>query len=150
MAILNPGEVSEFLRDFPEYNILLDNVQFTEDEINSAIRFTIERYNALTPVTQYTSDNFPNKWILLIGTCAHLMHSEIFLQLRNQATYRDGDIENIGIDDKAALYQALVDRLDNLWNSHAQKIKQQINLESAYGYLSSGYRWIRSGLRSYD
>lgn len=147
---LKPGDVTQFLRDYGEYNILLDAVEFTEDDIEKAMYFTAMRYNALTPVTTVTAENFPNEWLLLIGTCSHLMRSEAFLQIRNQATYRDGDIENIGVDDKFALYQQLSQSLANEWTISAQKIKQQANMESCYGSLSSGYRWLRSGIRNVD
>lgn len=147
---LNPGDVTQFLRDYGEYNMLLDAVQFSSDDVEKAIHFAVSRYNALTPVTTTTADNFPNDWLLLIGTCSHLMGSESFLQLRNQATYRDGDVENIGVDDKFAMYQQLSASLANDWNAHAQKIKQQINMESCYGSLSSGYRYLRSGIRNVD
>lgn len=147
---LTSGDVTQFLRDYGAYNILLDAVEFTEDEINKAMHFTASRYNALTPVTNFIPDTFPNDWLLLIGTCAHLMQSEAFLQLRNQATYRDGDVENIGVDDKFLLYQQLKKSLDADWNNTAHKIKQQDNMESCYGSLSSGYRWLRSGIRNID
>lgn len=142
---LTSGDVREFLRDYGEYNILLDNVEFTEDEIEKAMEFAIDRYNLLTPVTTITSDTFPNRWLLLIGTCIHLLQSAAFLQLRNQATYNDGDVERIGIDDKFALYQQLASNLSADWNQHAQKLKQQNNMEGAYDYLSSGYRYLRTG-----
>lgn len=147
---LTPGDVTQFLRDYGEYNILLDAVEFSEDDIEKAMYFTAHRYNAITPVTRVTADNFPNEWLLLIGTCIHLLQSEAFLQLRNQATYRDGDVENIGVDDKFPLYQQLSQSLASDWRNTAQKIKQQINMEGCYGSLSSGYRWLRSGIRNVD
>lgn len=145
---LTPGDVTQFLRDYGDYNILLDNVQFTEDEVNAAMRFTVARYNLLSPTTTYTSDTFPNEWLFLIGVCSHLMHSEAFLQLRNQADYQDGDIQNPGIDNKFALYKQLSDALAAEWTNNAQKLKQQINMESCYDSLSSGYRYLRTGMRN--
>jgi hypothetical protein len=145
---LTSGDVREFLRDYGEYNILLDNVEFTEDEIEKAMGFAVDRYNLLTPTTNITTDTFPNRWLLLIGTCIHLLQSAAFLQLRNQATYNDGDVERIGIDDKFALYQQLASQLSGDWNTHAQKIKQQKNMEDAYDSLSSGYRYLRTGNRN--
>jgi len=144
---LTSGDVREFLRDYGEYNILLDSVEFTEDEIEKAMSFAVDRYNLLTPMTNLTEDTFPNRWLLLIGTCSHLMQSAAFLQLRNQATYNDGDVERIGIDDKFALYQQLAGALATDWNRYAQKVKQQVNMEGGYGSLSSGYRYVRPGTR---
>lgn len=149
MALLTPGDVSQYLRDHAEFNILLDAVQFTEEDIESAIGFCIDEFNAMTPQTNYNEDSFPNRWLLLIGTVAHLMQSEAFLQLRNQATYNDGDVERIGIDDKFQLYQGLADRMNAKWDARAQKLKQQINMENGYGSLSSGYRHLRTGTRNY-
>ena len=147
---LTTGDVQQFLRDYGPYNILLDEIEFTTSDIEAGMRFTTSRYNAIPPLTTYSEATFPNEWLMLIGVCAHLMQSEAFLQLRNQATYRDGDIENIGVDDKFALYTQLSDKLSAEWRNTAQKIKQHINMEGAYGSLSSGYRWLRTGMRTID
>jgi hypothetical protein len=145
---LTPGDVTQFLRDYPEYNILLDNVQFTEDDVNSAMRMVVSRFNLLSPMTTYTADTFPSEWLFLIGVTSHLMHSEAFLQLRNQAEYQDGDVQNPGIDNKFTAYKQLSDALAADWNNNAQKLKQQINMESCYDSLSSGYRYLRTGMRN--
>jgi hypothetical protein len=77
---------------------------------------------------------------LLLGTTAYLIKSNAIAQLRNQATYQDGDIAPIGIDDKYPLYNQLFQTLDAEWTELVTRIKTQNNLESAYGSLSSGYR----------
>lgn len=145
---VNPGHVQRFLRDYTQNNILLDAVQFEEEDVRDAIKFAIAEYNALTPVSTTDEDSFPNDWVLLMGICAHLMRSESFLQLRNQATYQDGDIQNIGVDDKFNFYNQLAQQLKADWKDAAQKIKQQRNMESMYDSLSSGYRYLYPGFRS--
>jgi len=145
---LTSGDVREFLRDYGDFNVLLDAVEFTEDEIEKAMQFATDRYNLITPTSNVTPDTFPNRWLLLIGTCIHLLQSAAFLQLRNQATYNDGDVERIGIDDKFALYQQLANSLASDWSQSAQKLKQQKNMEGAYDSLGSGYGWLRSGSRN--
>lgn len=142
------AEVRGFLRDFAGYNILLANVQFTDAEIATAMRFAISEYNAMAPITSYTDVNFPNDWLLLLGITAHLMMSETFLQLRNQASYNDGDIQSIGIDDKYPQYTKLAQDIKADWKTAAQRFKQQVNMESGYGSLSSGYRYIYPGART--
>lgn len=142
---LTLGQVTRFLRDHPSYNILLDDVQFSEEEVNDAIYFAIQQYNAMTPITTLTEDNFPNDWVLLMGTCAHLMRSEAFLQLRNQVTYSDGDIAPIGLDDKFAAYTGLRDSLATEFKEAARAIKTQRNMEQGYGSLRSGYARVRTG-----
>ena len=144
---LTLGQVTRFLRDQPTYNILLEDVQFSEENVNDAIHFATEQYNAMTPVTQYTKDNFPNDYVLLIGTAAHLMRSEGFLQIRNQLTYDDGDVSPIGVDDKFAAYNGLREALAAEWQNTARMMKTQMNMEQGYGSLSSGYARIRTGIK---
>jgi hypothetical protein len=145
---LTPGDVTQFLRDYADVNILLDNVQFTQDDIEKAMSMVTSRYNLLSPTTTYTPDTFPNEWLFLIGVCSHLMHSEAFLQLRNQADYQDGDVQNPGIDNKFTAYKQLSDALAADWTGNAQKLKQQMNMEGCYDSLSSGYRYLRTGMRN--
>lgn len=147
MAVTS-GDVSQFLRDFAGNNILLAEVQFTEEDITPAMKFAASEFNAMTPISSYTVESFPNDYILLMGTVAHLLKSEAILQLRNQATYQDGDIQNIGVDDKFAQYNALAGELKAEWKTTAQKYKQQVNMEGGYDSLSSGYRYIYPGARS--
>ncbi len=144
---LTLGQVTRFLRDYPSYNILLADVQFSEEDVNQAMHFASQRYNAMTPVTNYTVENFPNDYVLLIGTCLNLMHSEAFLQVRNQLTYTDGDVAPIGVDDKMAAYLRLKDDLNSEWKELARGMKTQANMEQGYGSLKSGYAYIRTGLK---
>lgn len=142
---VTPGDVQRFLRDYPDFNILLKNFQFDPEDVNAAMRFAISEFNAMTPISSFTQNNFPNEWVLLLGTAAHLCLSESFLQLRNQVTYQDGDVA-VGIDDKHSAYMALQRALKADWKDVAKKYKQQKNMEACYGSLSSGYRYLR-GMR---
>lgn len=144
---LTLGQVTRFLRDHPSYNILLDDVQFSVEDVEDAMHFAVEQYNAITPVTAFTETNFPNDYVFLVGTCAHLMRSEGFLQLRNQLMYNDGDVNPIGVDDKYAAYTSLRDALYGEWREMSRAIKTQTNMEQGYGSLSSGYMRIRTGIK---
>ena len=146
MATVTVDEVKRFMRDQATYNILLDEVEFTEDDINAALGFAVDEFNAFTPMTAYDGDSFPNRWILLMGTVKHLLTSEVFLQLRNEVHVSDGTLP-IGIDDKASAYLAFRNTIRSEWDSKVGDMKQQINMEGGYGGVSSGYRYIRSGTR---
>lgn len=141
-------DVKRFLRDYGEYNILLDEVEFTDDDVDSAKRFTIARFNARTPLTSYTADSFPNEWVLLMGIASHLMSSEAFLQLRNQVNFNDGGLTPVGIDDKFAAYVSLRNALSAEWSVIVGDMKQQMNMEGCYGSVWSGYRYIKPGTRN--
>lgn len=134
------------MRDFPEWNILLDAVEFSDDDYADAKLFAISEFNCFTPMTTFLEASFPNDWLLLLGTCAHLMTSEAFLQLRNQVTYSESSLA-VGVDDKFAAYLSLRNAVKAEWQERAQKVKQQLNMEGGYGSLPSGYRYIRTGTR---
>jgi hypothetical protein len=148
MAVITSAEINRFLRDYAGNNILLAAVQFENDDITDAMKFTLAEFNGMTPMSSYTEDTFPNAWLYLMGVTAHLLQSESLLQLRNQATYNDGDIQSIGLDDKFPQYSQMAKALKDDWKAVAQKMKQQMNMEDGYGSLSSGYRYIYPGSRS--
>lgn len=141
-VIVTVDQIRRFMQDDPKKNILLDLVEFDLDDINQGIEQVVSKFNAFTPQTRLTPQSFPAhlQYILLLGVTAYLINSCAILQLRNQATYQDGDVAPIGIDDKYPLYIALYQVLNNEWTQLVQRIKTQNNLESAYGSLSSGYR----------
>lgn len=141
-VILTKDQVRMFLRDRADNNILLDDVQFSDKEVNFALEMAVSAFNGITPQTRLTPMSFPThlRYLLLLGTTRFLLMTESFLQARNQATVQDGDVSPIGIDDKAALYSQLAKGLKEEWDEQARGVKTQNNMESAYNSLGSGYR----------
>lgn len=139
-VIVSKDQIRMFLRDYAENNILLDQVQFKDAELNLALEMAVDAFNAVTPVTSFVASGFPNRYVLLLGTARFLMRSESFLQARNQATYQDGDISPIGVDDKAVLYSNLARELKAEWDELVRGIKTQANMEGGYNSVGSGYR----------
>jgi len=140
--IVSTDQIRRFMRDYPNNNILLDDVEFTQDDINQGVEMVTSKYNAVTPQTMLLSSSWPAhlQYVLLLGVAAYLIKSNAFLQLRNQATYQDGDIAPIGIDDKYTLYLQFASTLQAEWDGLVREIKTQNNLEAVYGGFSSGYR----------
>jgi hypothetical protein len=141
-TVVSKDQVRMFMRDYASNNILLDDVQFTDNELNLAMEMAVSAFNAVTPQSNYVPQSFPThlRYLLLIGTARFLMMSESFMQVRNQATVQDGDIAPIGISDKAALYSQLSQQLKAEWDELTRGIKTQQNMEGAYATLGSGYR----------
>lgn len=141
-------EIRMFLRDVAGQvpgtgvqNILFDLPEFSNDDINRAIKFTVARYNVVTPISNDTAATM-NAWILLIGVCECLMLSESFRQLRNQATVADGDIAPVGLDEKNQAYVAMAQMLKAEFEEKAKGYKITQNAAQAYGNLGSGYRSV--------
>lgn len=147
-SVLLQDDVRAFMRDFAgmvpntgRENILMDNVEFSDADLQRAIRFTVARYNAMTPIT-FTGENSINAYVLMVGVASWLLKSEAMRQLRNQATTQDGDVQPIGVDDKAQLYMQFSQMLGDEFEKYARGIKTQKNMEAAYGGLGSGYSTI--------
>lgn len=141
-VIISKDQVRMFMRDRADKNILLDDVQFTDAELNLATEMAVSAYNSVTPQTMLTPSSFPThlRYLLLIGTTRFLLMSESFLQIRNQATVQDGDIAPIGIDDKSAAYAQLAQQLKAEVDEITRQVKTQNNMESAYDSVGSGYK----------
>jgi len=143
-VIISKDQVRMFLRDRADRNILLDDVQFAYEDLNLALEMATSAFNAVTPQSYFTPSTFPEnlQYVLLIGTVRFLLMSESFLQVRNQATYQDGDIAPIGIDDKQAAYAQLAQVLKAEWDELVRGVKTQNNMEGGYNSLGSGYRYV--------
>ena len=141
-AVVTKKQIRMFLRDRADRNILLDDVQFDDDDLNFAVEMAVSAFNGITPQTNLTPMSFPThlRYLLLVGTTRFLLTAESFLQARNQATVQDGDVSPIGIDDKAALYSQLAKSLKEEWDETVRGVKTQQNMEGAYNTLGSGYR----------
>ncbi len=143
---LTRDHVRQFMRDTPpgmvpgtgSENVLLDGVEFSNQEIDSAVMFTTARYNAMTPISSLTAEMIPS-YPLLMGTAAHLLKAESMKQLRNQATTQDGDVPSLGIDDKWQQYRQLAVDMSEEFEKYARAIKTQKNMQAAYGGVGSGY-----------
>lgn len=145
---LSRDEVRRWLRDTPGggaavpgtgvINVLLDGVEFSDEDIDLGIRMAVDRYNVITPMTMLTQDLIPRA-LLMYGAVANLLASEGFRQLRNQATVSDADVAPIGIDDKAPAYAQMSKMWWDTFEKMAVQVKIQRNMESMYGGFSSGY-----------
>lgn len=140
--VVTVDQVRRFMQDYPDKNILLDTVEFTQEEINQGVEVVTSAWNATTPISNISPQQWPQafRWLLLLGVAWYLIQSAAFLQLRNQATYADGDVLPIGEFDKFPQYMTLWQTLKAQWDQAVKEVKIQQNLESAYGSLASGYR----------
>ena len=143
------ADIRQFMRDVPGVvpgtgviNILLDGVEFSDEDIRSAIRFTASWFTTLPPIIGIFTEATVPSVLMLYGAAAHLLNSEAMRQLRNQSTLQDGDTAPIGIDDKHQPYLQAAERMRQLFLDTAQRVKIQINMSRAYGGIGSGYAMV--------
>lgn len=139
MGVLSIQDVRIFTKDLPEYNFLSQGAEESSAELIAlAIEGAVDYFNQISPVTNYTADNFPNKIILLNGVCWLLAMSEMNNQVRNQISYSAQGL-TAGINDKAPLYQALATMYKENFLAGAQEFKRYINMADAWGGVASPY-----------
>ena len=134
--VVTPDQVRDFMRDFPDKNILVDGVEFEDSEVERALKMTISMGNAIARPTSYSVTNFPNDYVLLMGVCSYLLKSEGLRQLRNEAMYQDGNIQPVGLDNKQQSYAALAAQYLQEFTQMLTAIKIQENMTS-FGQMSS-------------
>jgi len=145
---LTRDDIRRWLRDFPPgavpgtgvVSALLDGVEFSDADVEAGVRGAVDRYNVMTPISHNTSAQIP-RFLLLYGAAAHLMMSESFRQLRNQASAAAAGVTPTGIDDKAPAYRAFAEFLWTQFDTLLRGVKTQRNMEAMYGGLASGYAY---------
>lgn len=135
-SIISIDEVRAFLRDYPEKNPLLDDVEFSDSELTTSIDRAIDFANIVDRPTNWTPSSFPNKLLLLMGSVSYLLMSESFRQLRNEAIYQDGNIQPVGLDNKQAAYAGLSQSLRAEFRSSVSQLKIAQNMETRGFYRS--------------
>jgi len=118
----------QFMRDYVEMNPLHDDVEFSDEELEVALNQACLHANAIGRPTSYTVGTFPNAYVLNIGAVSHLQKSEAMRQLRNQASFQDGNIQGVGIDDKSSGYLQLAQMMQQEFTQHVQNLKITSNL----------------------
>lgn len=143
-------EIRMFLRDVPGFipgsgseNVLLDDVEFSNEELALAIRLAVSRFNSMNPpIRHLVAEQIPLD-ILLYGVAMFLINAESFRQLRNQTSVPDGETA-IGIDDKHQAYAALKQRLSDEFTAQATSWKVAKNMAACWGGVNSafGRAWV--------
>lgn len=141
---LSIAEIRMTIRDTdPEGNFLLEQLDFTRNEIALCIRRCVDYWNeTLPPVTIYKSTNFPWRYHLSKGVAALLHQMAANHKMRNDLPYKAGGIT---VQDTIKFKQYL-DFYKLYWDEWAKWVKDkkiQINIDGGFQALSSGYsRWL--------
>ena len=141
--VVSADEMRDFLRDKAPNNPLLDDVEFSDTEMTTAVARAVDHANAIDRPMEWTVTSFPNKYVLLLGAGAYLMQSESFRQVRNEAQYQDGNVQPIGIDNKQSLYMGIAQSLKAEFMQLVRSIKIQDNMSKSSS-LSSPSRNTRA------
>lgn len=123
--------VMDLQRD--EDDQLLDDLEFTDEDIANAARRVINLWNESPPqVMPFTHRNFPYREMWLIGTLSYLYDAGSARYSRNRLDYSAGGIR---IDDKnkAAEYQARSESYRKRFSDWMMQIKYAYNMRVTWG-----------------
>lgn len=135
-SILSVEKVREFISDYPEANLLLDKEEFSNTFIELSMELAVSEYNAMSPRTSVTEENFPSKSLLLLGTLWQMYTGRVSLMARNHLSYSDGGLQ-IPVEEKFELYRNLADSYGSQFQATGAKLKASLNMESGWGEVRS-------------
>lgn len=126
-------------------NFLLDSVEYSDEDIHSAMQLTIDKYNSTLPMVDvYTVENFPYRYEMMIGTSATLMRSKAINYSRNRLDFQTKDGATIQDKAKSSEYLQMANIMMKEFEERVHAIKVTKNAEQAFGSVSGQYRYIRA------
>lgn len=134
-AAMTDMEVRIFLRDTdPAANILLDDYEFTPEEIRTAMNITVDRWNDTPPdIYRMDYDEFPYRSILLLGVASNLLTMAAHRYRRNSLQINAGGTA-VNDQDKAREYDAAAARLRDEYLQAIRTKKRELNSELGWGW----------------
>lgn len=133
---LTDVDVRIWLRDNdPEANTLLNDFEFTPEEIRTAMTLAVDYWNDNPPfIGCYDINNFPWRSRLLCGTAANLLFMAANRFRRNSLQYNAGGL-TIADQEKYQQYDAAGGRLWDEYRQWVMVTKRAINSERGFAIL---------------
>lgn len=134
-ASMTDMEVRIFLRDKdPEANLLLDDYEFTPEEIRTAMNITVDRWNDMPPdIYRMDYDEFPYRSILLLGVASNLLAMAAHRYRRNSLQINAGGT-SVNDQDKAREYDQASARLRDEYLQAMRTKKRELNVGLGWGW----------------
>ena len=129
-------EVRMYMMDMcPVANYLLDELEFTDAEVISAMRMAVDLYNeANPPVGGYTYDSFPYRANWIKGSAAILLRMVANRYRRNTLRYSAGGI-TVADQERTDSYMRDAERYMEEYKQWVTDKKVAINLSLGYGRI---------------
>lgn len=134
-------DLRSFIQDRPELNRLLAREEFLPEQISTAIKYTINRFNEIPPLTDFVptdESNFPFPSLLLTGVLSNLLLGKALERGRNRLAY---STDGVSIDDQSMieLYISIGNQLKGEFENSAKQIKIAENIKQGWSNIPSEY-----------
>ena len=133
-APMTDMEVRIFLRDTdPSANLLIDDYEFSPEEIRTAMNLAMDRWNDTPPdIYRMDYDHFPYRSILLLGVSANLLTMAANRYRRNSLAINAGGT-SVNDQDKSREYDAAAARLAGEFMQAIRTKKRELNSHLGWG-----------------
>ena len=134
-AAMTDMEVRIFLRDTdPDANLLLDDFEFSPEEIRTAMNITVDRWNDTPPdIYRMDYDEFPYRSILLLGVASNLLSMAAHRYRRNSLAINAGGT-SVNDQDKSREYEQAAARLRDEYLQAIRMKKRELNTGLGWGW----------------
>lgn len=131
---LTDMDIRIWLRDSdPAANVLLDDFEFSPEEIRTAQTLTVDYWNETPPaISGYDYVDFPYRFALLRGTSANLLFMAAHRYRRNELQYSAGGL-SVDSENKYQQYDAAGSRLWEEYKQWVRMKKREINANLGWG-----------------
>jgi hypothetical protein len=128
-------EVRIFLRDTdPSANILIDDYEFSSEEIRTAMNMAMDRWNDMPPdIYRGDYDAFPYRSIFLLGVASYLLSIAANRYRRNSLAINAGGT-SVNDQDKSGQYDQAAARLRDEFLHAVRTKKRELNSNLGWGW----------------
>ena len=136
---LTIAEIRLALRDYPASNTLLDEVEYSDEEIIWALTRPVDIWNSLPPdIGGYDYNNFPYRAAHLDGAIGELLCIAAHHYMRNELPYQSAGLT---VNDKAKgnNYLQLGEMLKGKFKEFVERKKYELNVINGARFMSGPY-----------
>ena len=126
----------------PEKNTLLEELEFTDQQVKGFILESLHDINESEPMTNFKLEHFPKTSLLLDGALVFALQARGLIQLRNQISYSDAGF-SVNLDDKSGNYAQWLTMISTKYLSGLKDFKR--SLVPRFRGVGSPARWWHRG-----
>jgi hypothetical protein len=136
---LSIGEIRLALRDYPDANTLLDEVEFSDEEIIWALTRPVDIWNSTPPdLGTHGYNSFPYRAPHLDGAIGELLSVAAHHYMRNELPYQSAGL-SVNDKAKAGNYLQLSETLKAKFVNFVERKKYELNIAGGFRFKPGPY-----------
>jgi len=142
---IDTDTIREFLQDFPNLNLLADNMeQFSDDLIDVTIPMVVQEAITKKPALRGYIQKIP-KVVWIHGIVSKLLQSEAFIQLRNEISVADNNNPGTQLYGKQGSYLQMSNMFQQQFEMMLDNLAKTLWYRGLWGHVESNSQDIEMG-----